>query len=80
MVFKCFDNKSSGTSTSGGAIVQNQQLAEELHKPIIKKYEKQKVHSSFKGNIWGANFVDMQLMSKYNFAKTFVKTIVASLS
>ena len=31
--------------------MQNQQLAEELHKPIIRKLEKRKVYSSLKGNI-----------------------------
>ena len=30
---------------------QNQQLAEELHKPIIKKFEKRKVYAAFKDNI-----------------------------
>ena len=45
-------------------IILNQQSAEELHKPIIKKVEKRKVYSSFKDNIWG---VDLdQLRSKYN--------------
>ena len=43
--------------------MSNQQLADELHKPIIKKFKRERVHSSFKGNIWGAN---MQLISKYN--------------
>ena len=33
----------------------NQQLAEELHKPVIRKLEKRKVHSSFVGNIWDGN-------------------------
>ena len=33
------------------AIMKNQELAEELHKLIIKKFEKRKVHSSFKENI-----------------------------
>ena len=44
----------------------NQQLAEELHKPIIKKFEKQKVYSFFKDNIWGNDLADIQLISKYN--------------
>ena len=46
MVYKCFDKKSAllvDRSTSSGsgfksAIKQNQQLAEELHKPIIRKF------------------------------------------
>ena len=36
-----------------------QQLAEELHKPIIRKFEKQKVYYCFKDNIWGADLMDM---------------------
>ena len=43
-----------------------QMLVEELHKPIIRKFEKGKVNSSFKDNIWGADLVDMELISKFN--------------
>ena len=43
-----------------------QQLAEELHKPIIRKFKKRKVYSTFKGNIWGADLADMQLISTFN--------------
>ena len=44
----------------------NKELAEELHKPIIRKFEKRKVHSSFIDNIWGADLGDMQLISKFS--------------
>ena len=44
----------------------NKQLAEELHKPIIRKFKKRKVYSRFKDNISGADLADMQLMSKFN--------------
>ena len=65
MVCKSFDNK---TKSSGikNEIKQNQQLAEELHKPIIRKFKKRQVYSSFKENIWGTNLADMQLISKFN--------------
>ena len=64
MVCKFFDSKVSG---SGAKItLQNEQLAEELHKPIIRKFEKRRVYSKFKDNIWGADLADMQLLSKYN--------------
>ena len=43
-----------------------QQLAEELHKSIIEKFEKRKVHSSFRDNFWGDHLVDIQLISNYN--------------
>ena len=32
--------------------MSNQQLAKELHKPIIRTFEKRKVYSSFKDKIW----------------------------
>ena len=44
----------------------NSQLANEFHKPIIRKFKKRKVYSSFKDNIWGVDLADMQLISKHN--------------
>ena len=61
MVYKFFDKKSKGSG-----IKENHQLANELHKPIIRKVRKRKVYSSFKDNIWGVDLADMQLISKYN--------------
>ena len=60
MVYKFFDKKSKGSG------LKNQQLADELHKLIIKKFKKRKVYSSFKDNIWGVDLANMQLISKYN--------------
>ena len=44
----------------------NYQLGNELHKPIIRKFKKRKVYSSFRDNIWGVDLADMQSLSKYN--------------
>ena len=41
-------------------------LADELHKPIIKKFENRKVYSQFKDNIWGVDLADMQSLSRKN--------------
>ena len=41
------------------------QLAEELHKPVIRKFEKRTVYSGFKDNIWSADLADMQLINKF---------------
>ena len=41
-------------------------MANELHKPIIKKFKKRKVYSFFIINIWGVDLADMQSLSKYN--------------
>ena len=46
--------------------MQNDELAEELRKPIVTKFEKRKIHSSFIDNIWGTDQADMQLLSKFN--------------
>ena len=37
MVYKCFDKKSSGSAIEN-KIVSNQELAEKLHKPTIRKF------------------------------------------
>ena len=42
------------------------QLAKKSHKPIIRTFEKRKVHSSFIDNIWGVDLADIQLISKFN--------------
>ena len=44
----------------------NKILAEELHKPIIKTFNKRKVYSRLKDNIWGVYLADMQSLSKKN--------------
>ena len=44
----------------------NKILAEELHKPVIKKFNKRKVYSQFRDNIWGVYLADMQSLSKKN--------------
>ena len=43
-------------------------LADELHKPAIKKFKKRKVYSQYKDNIWGVDLADMQSFSKKNKA------------
>ena len=50
----------------------NQQLADELHKPIIRKFKRRKVYSYFKGN--------MQLISKYSKGIKFLLCVVDNFS
>ena len=74
MVYKFFDSKVSGSGAK--LIPQNKQLANELHKPIIRKFEKRKVYSTFKDNVWGVNLADMQLLSKYNKGIRFLLCVI----
>ena len=62
MVYKFFDKKTKG---SGVTAPQNEQLAEELHKPIITKFKKRKVYSGLKDNIWGADLARFLLCYQY---------------
>ena len=61
MVYKFFDKKSTGSGFKSSSI-----LADELHKPTIKKFDKRKVYSQFKDNIWGVDLADMQSLSRKN--------------
>ena len=56
------------------------QLADELHKPIIRKFKKRKVYSSFRENIWGVDLADMQLLSKFNKGFRFLLCVIDFLS
>ena len=74
MVYKFFDSK---VSRSGAKLLlQNAQLANELHKPIIKKFGKRKVYSTFKDSICGVDLADMQLFSKYNKGIRFLLRVI----
>ena len=64
MVYKYFDKNSAGSGVN--THTNNEKLAEELHKTIIKKFLKGTVYSAFKDNIWGVDIADMQLISKFN--------------
>ena len=51
--------------------ISKKELAEELNKPIIRKFEKRKVHSSFIDNIWGADLTDMHLINLIKDARFY---------
>ena len=86
VVYKFFDSKVASPdkkSVGSGAkrvntkiTPQNEQLADELHKPIIRKFKKRKVYSAFKDNIWGTDLADMQLLSKYNKGIRFLLCVI----
>ena len=44
----------------------NEQLAEKLNKPVIKKLERRKVYARFKDNIWPADLAKMESLSSKN--------------
>ena len=60
MVYKCFNKK-----TVSGASV-NEHLAEELHKPVTKKFKRRKVYARFKDNIWVSDLAEIGSLSYKN--------------
>ena len=75
MAYNFFEKK----STDGGVNIPlefNEQLAKELHKPIIRKLKKRKVYSGFKDNIWVVDLADMQLISKFNKGFRFLLCVI----
>ena len=55
-------------------------MANELQKPIIRKFQKRKVYSSFRDNIWGVDLADMQSLSKYNKGIKYLLCVIDLLS
>ena len=66
--YEFFDKKSTG---SGFKKLKNTArsssiLADERHKPIIRKFNKRAVYLQFKDNIWGVDLADMQSLYRKN--------------
>ena len=69
MVYKFFNSKvatRNKTISGKGTKEVNKIFAEEMHKPVIRKFNKRKVYSQFKDNIWGVGLADTRLLSKKN--------------
>ena len=82
MVYKLFNKKFAGSGVNMHANnerpldLATQQWAEELHKPIIRKFKKRTVYSRFKDNIWGADLADMKLISTFNKEFRFLLCVI----
>ena len=75
MAYKFLDKKSALLDKSKGSGIINEpnyQLANENHKPIIRKFKKIKLYSSFRDDICGVDLADMQSLSKYNKGINYV--------
>ena len=77
MVYKFLNERTNGSGINLQAnSLNNEVLAEEFHKPIIKNFKRRKVYSSFKDNIWGDDLADMQLISKYNKGIRYLSCVI----
>ena len=69
MVYRFFDRKTElqviATSNVGTSV--NEELAQELHKLLIKTFRRGRVYARFKYyNIWAADLTEMRLLSSKN--------------
>ena len=70
IVYKIFDKK------TGLGINVKKQLAEELYKPVTKKFKRRKVYARFQDNIWAADLAEMESLStKYKNVKRLLCAI-----
>ena len=82
MVYKFFDKKTKGSGVTPAnksaikSIPQNEQLADELHTTVARKFKKRKVYLAFKDNIWVADLADMQLISKFHKGFRFLLCVI----
>ena len=77
MVYNFFDKQAGDTSThTCRGISQNQQLANELYRPITKKLKEHKIYFSFRYSNCAVDLADMQLISKYNMEVRFLLCII----
>ena len=70
------DKKSTARTGSGFKKPSSSILADELHKPIIRKFNKRKVYSQFKDNIWGVDLADMQSLSRKNKGMKYLLCVI----
>ena len=52
------------------------ELANELHKPVVKHFEKRKVVVNGIDKIWAADLVDMQAFAKFNDGIKYLLTVI----
>ena len=60
MVYKFFEKKIEWEK------IVNEQLAEELYKPVYKRFKRKKVNAKFKDNIWARDLAEMESLSSKN--------------
>ena len=77
MAWKFVDKRSKKVLGSG---IENKQLANELHKPINKKFKRRKVYSTFKDNIWDVDLADMSLINKFSKEIKYLLCVIDLIS
>ena len=73
---KSIMSKLIGTKVKFGMGVKKKGLAEELHKPVRRKFKKLRVLVNGIDRIWAADLVDMQAFSKCNRGVKYLLAVI----
>ena len=65
MVYKFFDKKKELVAEVHEEPV-HEEPAQELHKPVIKKFKKRKIYAKFKDNIWPTDLDELGSLASKN--------------
>jgi len=57
-------------------LIWSDQLADELHKPVVRHFRERKVYVKGIDKIWAADLVDMQSSSKFNRGVEYLLTVI----
>jgi len=66
----------SSDSKSDLKVKWTDQLAEELHKPVVKNFRKRRVYVKGIDEIWAADLIDMQSFAEYNDGFKYLLSVV----
>ena len=75
MVYKLLTRFGAITISKAGANI-NEELAQELGKPVIKKFKGRKMCTRFKDNIWAANLAEMGSYSSKNGGVEYLLCVI----
>ena len=65
-----------GASTQKKTLKWSDQLAEELHKPVSRKFQRRRVQVIGIDEIWAADLIDMQAFSKFNRGVKYLLAVI----
>ena len=74
-MYKFFDQKLESGRTSKREVNINALLAQELHKPVTKKFKRRKIYLRFKDNICAADLAEIESSSSKNWSVKCLKCI-----
>ena len=64
------------TKKSRSGINVNEQIAQELHKTVIKNFQRRKIYARFKCDIWAADLAETKSLSSNNRSVKYLLCVI----